>query len=286
MNLRSIVKELQRELGGGFHVVGQPDHPMLLSGPDILIGGNGKLTGVFWLSKRESVNSLLARITAARLALPLATRLLAVVATNTEVTDRVVRNFDETIALRAWRSLLNYASSDAPLRGDREALQENKRQHSERFAFALLLANLRRRHTLEIVPPDVVIRDLTQANRESTGYSQPSLGLRRPTAEVQGSIVTSLSPRGRPFRQLRSFCNAGFTSIYELDNGIPYQKPNVGLNVLLVEDWPTVRYDPEKPLRTAAFGGWIMAESTDASDITNLIERMREPRNIRKWWNA
>ena len=286
-SLRTTVATLQRELGGAFHVVGRPDHPMLLSGPDILIGGEGKLTAVFSVAKKESTASLLAQITAARLALPPETRLLATVAEGVEVPDWVMANFDEIVDLRSpWRTIVRYATSDANLRGDRGALKENKRRHSEKFAFALLLASLRRRHELDTVAPDLVMRDLAQGSQELPSYSQASLRLRRPSAQVRGSVVTSLSPRGRPVQQLRSLCDAGFTYSYQLDTGIPYEKPGANLNVLLVEDWPVVRYDPEKPLRSAAFGCWIMAKSTGAGDIAHLIERSLEPKYVRKWRNA
>lgn len=278
---------LQRELGGAYHVVGQPDHPMLISGPDLLIGGEGKLTAVVWVKKHEPANRLMARITAARLALPPQTRLLAVVAEDAQAPDWLMRNFDEVLEPRApWRTIFRYATSDARLRGDREALKENKRRHSEKFAFALLLATLRRKHELEAVAPEVVVRELSQVNRPGQGYLQNTVHLRRPTAQVRGSLVSSLSPHGKTVPQLRTLCDAGFTFSYQLDTGIPYEKPDTNLNVLLVEDWPVVRYDPEKPLRSAAFGCWIMAKSTNADDIAHLIERSREPKYMRKWRNA
>lgn len=286
-NLTLIATALKRELGGAFHVVAQPDHPMLLSGPDILIGGQGKLTAVVWVGKNESASSLVARITAARLALPSETRILASLADDAVVPDAVMRNFDEVAhQAAAWRTILRYATSDVTLRGDRKALKENKRRHSEKFAFALLLANLRRKHELNTISPEVVLRDLVRDSQETLIYSQKSFRLRRPTAQVLGSVVTSLSTSGRPVQQLRSVCDAGFTSSYVLDTGVPYEMPDANLNVLLVEEWPLVRSDPEKPLRSAAFGCWIMAKSSGADDINRLIERAREPKYVRKWRNA
>jgi hypothetical protein len=286
-SLKTTAKTLKRELGGAFHVVAQPDHPMLLSGPDILIGGEGKLTAVVWVGKHESTNSLVARITAARLALPPETRLLATLGDDTTVPDTVMRNFDEVAHQGAdCQTIIRYATSDVSLRGDRKALKENKRRHSEKFAFALLLATLRRKHELNTIDPEVVMRDLVRGPQEPQIYSQGSLRLRRPTAQVLGSVVTSLSSRGRPVQQLRSVCDAGFTSSYLLDTGIPYEMPDANLNVLLVEEWPSVRYDPEKPLRSAAFGCWIMVKSSGAEDINQLIERSREARYVRRWRSA
>lgn len=262
---------------------------MLLSGPDILIGGEGKLSAVFWVQKHDATSSLLARVTAARFALPSETRFLAVVADDAELPVGALGNFDEVADPRTpWRTILRYATSDANLRGDRGALKETKRRHSEKFAFALLLATLRSRHDLATVAPNAVVRELTHAQeaQEAQGYSPSSLRLRRPIAQVRGSLVASLSARGRPVQQLRTLCNAGFTYSYQLDTGIPYEKPDAKLNILLVEDWPIVRSDPEKPIRAAAFGCWILAQSTGASDIAHLIERSREWKHVRKWRDA
>ena len=46
--------------------------------------------------------------------------------------------------------------------------------------------------------------------------------------------------------------------------------------ILLVDGWPTRRGDPTKPLRSAAFGGWLMALATTADDIEALMHRTVE----------
>ncbi|MFN9470011.1 hypothetical protein [Acidovorax sp.] len=286
-SLKGVVSTLQRELGRAFYVVGRPDHPMLLSGPDILIGGEGKLTAVVSVRKHEATTRLLARITAARLALPPQTRLLAIVAEDAVVPQWVMGNFDEVAdPRRAWQTVRRYAASDASPRGDLGALKENKRRHSEKFAFALRLATLRSKHELDTVAPNVVMQELAQVNQELQRHSENALRLRRPMAQVQGSVVASISARGKPMEQLRTLCDASFTHAYQLDTGIPYEKPDANLNILLIEDWPIVRFDPEKPLRSAAFGCWILAKSSGSSDIANLIERSRDPKHMRKWQNA
>lgn len=87
-------------------------------------------------------------------------------------------------------------------------------------------------------------------------------------------------------QQLRTLCDAGFTYCYQLDTGVPYENPDANLNVLLVEDWLNLRYDPEKPVRAAAFGGWILAKSSGAADIALLVERSRDSKYIRRSRNA
>ena len=66
-----IVSYLARQLRGSVQIAHQPDHPYLLMAPNVLIGGDGKLTGIFFLRRSTSASELAARISAARLALPI-----------------------------------------------------------------------------------------------------------------------------------------------------------------------------------------------------------------------
>ena len=72
-----LAKSLQRGIEGNYLVVPRPDHPMLIAGPDILIGGEGNLTAVFFVSKSTRVAILRARVIAARLALPVSSSMVA-----------------------------------------------------------------------------------------------------------------------------------------------------------------------------------------------------------------
>lgn len=279
--MQAIVARLQRELGGAFHVVHRPDHPMLLSGPDVLIGGEGKLTAILSIGAREPTSGLLARITAARLALPSTTRILAAVSEDATLSEGLLRNFDEVVSAGLLPTIaLRYATSDARPSGDVSSLRESKRRHSEKFSFALLVATLRHKHELGKVSPASVIRELAQMR---AGATSSELGARRVATQVRGSYVASLSTSGRPIQQLRKLCDFGLNFSYQLDTGVPYENPDASLNVLLVEDWPTARHDPEKPVRSAAFGCWVMAQSSGADDIAHLIERVQDPKFIRKW---
>jgi hypothetical protein len=60
---------------------------------------------------------------------------------------------------------------------------------------------------------------------------------------------------------------------FRLDNGIPYCDSNQYPNILLIEKWPHLQHDPDKPLRSAAFSGWIMAISSTVDDIEYLVDR-------------
>lgn len=259
---------------------------MLLSGPDLLIGGEGKLTAALFLERKESEKSLLARITATRLAMPSTTRLLALLTEDAEPPIQILDHFDSSAREGTWQEIQRYATSDASPKVDQAALSESKRRHTEKYTVAMLLTTLRRKHELTTVEPETVIRELVNAGHSDSVRSKKMPQLRRPSTQVQGAYVASLSSRNKPVQQLRTLCSTGLVDSYALDTGIPYQKPDSNLNVLLIEQWPTVRNDPEKPVRSAAFGGWIMAKSSSAQDIFDLIERSRDTKFISRWHRA
>jgi hypothetical protein len=71
---------------------------------------------------------------------------------------------------------------------------------------------------------------------------------------------------------LRPFVDAALGYDYSLHNGIPYPRAHRPLKLLLVEQLPRARFDPLKPVRAAAFAGWVMTTARSAEDI-NTVER-------------
>jgi hypothetical protein len=55
---------------------------------------------------------------------------------------------------------------------------------------------------------------------------------------------------------------------YNLDNGIPYPTHQYETNIIVADEIPTDRFDPLKPLRTAAFTGWSIIKPQSLEDIT------------------
>jgi len=274
-------------LSGVFHIVPQLDHPMLLSGPDILVGGEGKLTAIFCIEKKSSEKQLLARITATRLAMPSNTRLFAQISADAEIPLEILGNFDETASkARDSKQLVRYCNSEARPKIDRAALAESKRLHSEKYAFALMLALLRRKHELSTIRPELVIKELSIRDTDISRQTMRMPFLRKPSIQINGAYVASLNSLRNSLQQLRTLCDSGLNSSYQLVTGVPYVNQNANLNILLVEKCPIVRHDPDKPLRSAAFGCWIMAKSSSAEDISLLIERSRDPKHMRRWRNA
>jgi hypothetical protein len=250
---------------------------------------------------------------AIRLAMPCNTKILAVLPDDVSISPNILNNFDEiTNTENPWREISRYGTSNTIPKTDQSALIENKRRHSEKYAFAMLLTKLRLKHEPALTDFNLVERELADIDsRNRIKFSrdrisnEPTLltmhpivkgikgdyvdnseksNLRRSSKNINGAYVALLSSKRQPIRQLRNLCDSALMDSYALDNGVPYQLPDSNINILLInQDWPTVRHDPEKPARAAAFGCWIMARSSSTEDILTLIEWSRDPKHMRRW---
>jgi len=78
MATQEFFTTIRRAFSRDFTVAAQPDHPYLISGPDVLLGRDGVLVALITpkAKERRSPTSLLVRLAACRLALPAHTRFL------------------------------------------------------------------------------------------------------------------------------------------------------------------------------------------------------------------
>ncbi len=270
----SIAKPIQKKLGGSYYVVPRPDHPLLLSGPDILIGGNGRLTAVFLIPRSVRDRHLRARLTAARLALPIDSRLVAICDTGTcPSNSRLFENFDEILTSQSpVDDIAAYSTSDARSIVNKKSLFEMKKRHAIQFMTALQIATFRQRHKLESQSADELMIDLDTRNNSSISRDRHK---RKGPSEISinGSTVSSLPKGNNMLSHLRYAWCSGMVQKFELDTGVPYADTNSQPSILLSEEWPSVKNDPEKPSRASAFSGWILAQSSTSKDIEELIER-------------
>jgi len=107
--------------------------------------------------------------------------------------------------------------------------------------------------------------------------NSPTTFLRRERVLV--GTETFLNARSR-FSRLRPFCESAIQLEYSLDNGIPYPRDGglgeVPVKVLVVDETPTLRFDPEKPLRAAAFTGWVITQGLSSKDIEEYTVFLEE----------
>lgn len=297
MNVFNLATRLTRDLGGDFVVAPSPDHPELASGPDILIGGRGRITAVFRIARTSTRRLLHARVIATRLAFPAASRLVALVENDAEPPPVLAnQGFDTMLRAKDTQELIRVISSDLPERHRISELQNIQKQHAIFYSTILQIAELRSRHTFpqrsvhEVIAtlqvrhdqflPSIPKPDLrgehpksktahgstrSKINRESWRATV----LQTTVAELRESKTTSATKRFRPL------WSEALSKDFVLDRGIPYQQ-SIEPRILLIETWPTHKTDPQKPTRVAAFSSWLMAVATTAQDVETLIERTQE----------
>lgn len=158
-------------------------------------------------------------------------------------------------------------------RGERRLLkdlQHNQQRHDVLYSTLLQIAHLRRLHALQAQNS----REVIEALRPQRG----SDGLRRATSRIHSvrvfqTTIASIERSKRSFSQdMRPLWVDGLATDFALDDGIPYSRHEIP-RVLLVESWPTMRGDPNKAMRGAAFGNWLMAVPTTAGEIEDLLIR-------------
>jgi hypothetical protein len=91
---------------------------------------------------------------------------------------------------------------------------------------------------------------------------------------AQSIVLTSRlkSEKGIPRRIAALTLNAVKHS-YSLDNGVPYLIRRTPY-VLLLDKWPSAKFDPNKPSRAAAFTGIALAAPGSSDDLFRFVDRI------------
>jgi hypothetical protein len=285
-------------LGGDFVVVPSPDHPELASGPDLLVGGRGRITAAFRVARYTSPRLLEARVIAARLAFPAASTLVAIVERGVEPPRHLAeQGFDAVIADRQTRDLISLCIQGLPNNNRLKEIRHVQQKHAILYSTILQIAELRQRHELKPTNAREVIASLKRSERPLDGPSrddQPDVpwdrarragpqrwrqrsdaGSMRATLRQTTVAALPISPMGSISLGLRTLWSEALSKDFALDSGVPYQQDFM-LRILLVEGWPTHRFDPRKPARVAAFSNWLMAIATTAEEIEMLADRSLE----------
>ncbi|MBA4382554.1 MAG: hypothetical protein C0406_08320 [Sideroxydans sp.] len=187
--------------------------------------------------------------------------------------NNLLRNFDEVLEGNiSSQHLIRYATSDSRPNINQNDLIEIRARHSIEFTTALQITMLRRRHQFESKSAESIMDDL--GNR---GYiKRVGEGQRRSVAqeiEISGSNVVSVRSDEGTYSHLKSVWRSGLIDKYILDTGVPYANYNTMPSILLADNWPSMKTDPDKPARVAAFSGWIIAQPSTTEDIEELVKR-------------
>jgi hypothetical protein len=294
LKVLSLARSLSRELGAGFVVAPYPDHPELFSGPDILVGGGGRITAIFRLGRFTQKKWLYARVVAARLALPPWSVLVANVERGAEPEPVVIDSgFDFVLGDRELADLTGICKNGRRSDFSLSDLRTVQQRHALMYSTILQVALLRQRRKLEPTTVPLVMAALGDSegqafdSYEGAVEREPRREKKEPSnrfrssgrllrAIVHGTAVTGLVSRRQPtMRQVRTVWSEALASDFVFDSGVPYSR-TANPRVVLVDSFPRSNRDPGKPTRSLAFGGLLLAVATTATDIVRLVDRVQE----------
>lgn len=269
-------KSLRRGISNDYVVVTEPDHPLLLKGPDILIGGGGNLTALYLPTIQEiNQNGLLrARYILARLALPSSTRHLLL---QPEKASQQVAGLSEQFAIGLeWAERLDVVriATDANFRGkQRDLPQEIVNQTGERFAETYLAVRSNQWLTARIGGP-FSREDFEPVERARLVDHGPTIeGVRENYFKGETLLLQSV----------KSLIAKTTNESFKPEDTVPLQsEEHWRCDVAAVDDVAAFRGDPEKTLRAAAFAGWALLENLPRERVGAAASHLRKRKRARK----
>jgi hypothetical protein len=288
MNVYEFANNLSRALPKGFVISPRPDHPHLYSPPDIIAGGRGTIVAIFIPRKSElrNPNELLARLTVTRLGLPGHTRCVALLQSTNQAFEQVVQtNFHGIIGLEDQHSLSQFIQDPKAVGNASPVPSEIREQAHRRYQLLYDISQRRRRiqprgvDSLELFTelrskfkPEVHRGEKDEIEHLDYQKIRPKP---RNLFEYERSLIGALKFRKglSPLSSINPFCVYSLRRSYALDMGVPYPL-SIDPNILIVSEIPEGRYDRDKPLRAAAFAGWVLSAAESHNEITDLISRL------------
>jgi hypothetical protein len=257
---RVLFQDLARKLPSGFIISRNPDHPFLLQGPDLLIGGQGKITAIFLPSAAERRNEqrLRARYALNRVALPAHTKCLLVVDGKDEVFSGLFPVFDEVFHWEERMTLLAVLNTDSKRTVPRETSIAAQKQFSNAIAVTELMQRIDRSGFEGDFPPVIKGRPRKEVDWIE-GVEVAYMRGGRFNAAVATDLIIE-----RANREIG------------LDAGIPYYH-NTKPSIAVVPDWPIYPSDPLKVVRAAGFAGWSIMTQDEL--VNKVVTRI----NTRGW---
>ncbi len=293
MNIKEIGQILQSDLGSSYTVVINPDHPRLFVAPDILIGGQGTLTAIFQpkMLERRMPDELLVRLTVSRLALPSHLRCVLLIDSHTwpETDFANLQRYFHTVRLGTkFRSISNFITNEQE---DYiiEPITPKVREAAYTQANLFFDESIRRSsHNRTASEPRDVMYALRQQGEFKVAQVPSWTGRERRYSESlymtsllesTDTIVAGVSfaGHGSVLDRLRPYCNAAIKMAYRVDNGTPYSTEYASyVKILVSDEFPHTQYDSEKPLRAAAFAGWVVTPVQSVEELEGYTVRVKE----------
>lgn len=270
---RELNRLLRNELSE-FVVATVPDHPLLMRGPDFLIGGDSTLTAVFSPSKAEQRdNRLLAnRLMLSRLAMPPHTRNILLLPQEPQGLDGG-KFSDDFAAVIEWRdrSEIIKIARDSEFKGSqREIPKEIQRAAMRQFSDVMQMTSIMR--YLDKKRKNDVIEFADDELSQNLYFNDDNIAL----IHIKSSISNS--------KKIQSLVNKQVSASYNLDSSVPYPSNDLYYGLAMVEELPEFRSDPDKLLRAAAFGGWAIVSDRQRNAAPELLKRLAVRKEQRTAW--
>jgi hypothetical protein len=307
MAVSEIAKAIGRAFSRNYEVSIDPDHPYLFTSPDVLIGENGTLIAVFVPRNEEerAPQGLYARLIATRLALPSNTRCVLQLKrskANALSNNPIVSQFDETFAVDSMSELRRYVNLQRrPSELERNGLSRIRQRHFAKTSILFEESQIRLRAERKIANPRRAVtalplleparrrRDdqsethLLQASRvqQVELLSSSDIPVKREPRQISpmrsGDAIYAAAVFGQgrsAIAQIKPFCITALDLDYILDNRVPYQTED-SAKVLNASERPVARFDPQKPVRAAAFAGWLVTQANSPQELQEAAEQVR-----------
>ena len=280
MQARKIADEIRAAFRPPFIVATTPDLPHLISSPDFLIGGHGRLYGIFCLKAEEvrQPSLLLSRLAISRLGLPDMVCTLVTDGTDiSPITESLWKdNFDFIAESGSIRQTATQFRDFSPQR----VIQQQTRE-ATLFRYNHAFAETKGRGSQVGVMSDPVAMLEDLRNKQGYHFTETrqwsgALNPRFSTLQIRQNVSVSaqkFEPRVSPLRLLRRHSYRAMNHDYVLDDSVPYIE-HLNINIILVDRLPLYRLDPSKPARASAFAGIVLTTVTSLDDVERVSEKL------------
>jgi hypothetical protein len=277
MKISAIETAVEQKLGSAYSTVANPDFPHIFCGPDLVIGGQGKLVAGFWLTAAAAAyqTHILYKLAISRLGLPAHMRTVLIADADATFPHWFSFHFHEVIEASRIEDLILYArSGETSSRVDTVPAKVQANAFRRGDLLSRLSSQLSTRSKGDRIPtrPDereMASSDYSPAKIPSWAGQRPRLSQRMLVSESSAMAGTS----GRPLKSAAIHQMAEYLVRFEhvLDNGVPYPK-KLRPAVMYLDERAPPAPDPLKRVRAAAFAGWLVLDQR--SDSSEVVERL------------
>lgn len=291
-----------------FVVVLRPDVPNLLRGPDLIIGGEGRLFAIFKFqaAEQQSPDRLLVRLALARLALPRHTRCVLLWRPERAdgETEAIATHFHSMISEDSPAVLADHVLNSDVGRRTQQTLGDIQGRQYQRAAAVMSLSSDWLREAFpgrpsdetsqareglvragDRITPGIVrvpsnlfevidasTRERFQTVRARSWFRGTETVFR--TLVEHEDVILGEASGARLTTRLAHFNERLLLRTANLDSGVPYPR-TVTQNLLVVDRVPTHRFDPMKAIRAACFAGWSLIGPPQLARLDRTLEQLR-----------